>query len=56
MILFYWYLGDKEDYTFPKSISLKVNVIACKEFELNYLKAAVQLFNHYTIVTSLTFF
>ena len=33
--------------TFPKSISLKVNVIAWLEFELTVYKVAVQHISHY---------
>ena len=41
-------------HTFYKSISLKVNVIAQLEFELNYFQAIVQHFSHYTMGTSLS--
>ena len=40
--------GIREFNIFPKGISPKVNVIAQLEFELIYLEAAVQHFNHYT--------
>ena len=37
--------------TFPKSISLKVNVTARLEFELTHIKPAVQHFSHYILET-----
>ena len=37
---------DKEVHTFPKGISLKVNVIVQLELELAYFEAAVLHFNH----------
>ena len=44
--------GDKGVHTFPKSISLKVNVIVRLEFELAYYNVADQHVNHYTKSTS----
>ena len=41
-------VGDKLVHTFPKGISLKVNVIARLEFELTYYDAAVQHISHYS--------
>ena len=38
-------------YTFPRGISLKVNVIEQLEFELTHFEAAVLHFSHYTIET-----
>ena len=37
--------------TFPKSISLKVNVKAQLEFELGYFQAGVKHFGHYATGT-----
>ena len=42
---------DKEVHTFPKGISLKVNVIARLEFELTYYNSTVLRFNHYAMRT-----
>ena len=42
---------DKGAHTFPKSICLKVNIIAQLEFELAYHDSSVQRFNHYTTRT-----
>ena len=39
---------EKGVHTFPKGISLKVNVIARLEFELAYYDSAVQRFNYYS--------
>ena len=39
--------GDKGLHTFPKSISLKLNVVARLEFELAYFEAVVQHCSHY---------
>ena len=47
MIQFNPYLGDKEVHAFPKSITLKVNVITWLEFELYYFKTTAQFFSHY---------
>ena len=41
----YW--EDKGVHTFPKSICLKVNVIARVDFELAYYDSAVHRVNHY---------
>ena len=43
---------DKGVHAFPKGISLKVNVMAQLGFEFAYSKAAVQLFNHYSMEIS----
>ena len=40
---------DKGNRTFPKGISLKVNVIVRLEFELAFYDVAVLLVNHYAI-------
>ena len=37
--------GNLRIHTFPKGVSLKVNVIAWLEFELTYFKAPVQHFS-----------
>ena len=42
---------DKIVHTFPKSICLKVNVIARLEYELAYYDFVVHRFNHYTTRT-----
>ena len=39
---------DRGVHTFPKSICLKVNVIARLEYELTYYNSIVHHFNHYT--------
>ena len=41
-------LGDKGGHTFPKDISLKMNVIVQVEFELAYFEVAIQHVDHYT--------
>ena len=41
MVLFNPYLGDKGAHTFPKGISLKVDVIMRPEFQLAYYDVAV---------------
>ena len=43
---------DKGVHTFPKCISLKVNVIERLEFELVYYDVTVRHFSHYTIGTT----
>ena len=43
--------GSEISQYFPKSICLKVNVIARLEFELAYYDSAVHRFNHYTTKT-----
>ena len=56
MVLFYPELGEgKGVHTFPKSISLKVNVIAWLEFKLTHHNVTGKRINHYTIDTSLIF-
>ena len=47
MVLFKWYFlthnwANKVFHTFPKNVSLKVNVIVQPEFEIAYLEVAVQ--------------
>ena len=42
-------VGDKVVHTFPKSISLKENVIEWLEFELTQYDVAVQHYSHYTM-------
>ena len=42
---------DKGVHTFPKSINLKVNIIAGLEFKLAYYDIAVQYINHYKLAT-----
>ena len=42
---------DKEAHTFPKDISLKLNVIERLEFELAYFEATVQHFSYYATGT-----
>ena len=41
----------KGAHTFPKSMNLKVNIIAWLEFKLDYFKAAVQHFSYYATRT-----
>ena len=53
VVLFNPHLGDKGVHSFPEGISPKVNVIERLEFELVYFKAAIQHFNHNTILLSL---
>ena len=43
---------NKRIHTFPKGISLKVNVIVRLEFELAYYDIAIQHVNHDTIKAS----
>ena len=43
-------VGIKWVHTFPKGISLKVNVIVQLEFELVLYDATVQHVNHYAMV------
>ena len=38
--------------TFPKSISLKVNVLVRPEFKLAYFETAVQHFSHYAFLST----
>ena len=49
MILFNPLLGYKGLHTFPKSIRLKVNIMASLEFELAYYDFAVEHLSHYTM-------
>ena len=44
---------DKEVHAFPKSITLKVNLIARLEFELTYYNVAVQHISNYATSTLL---
>ena len=44
-------MGDKGVHAFPKSIYLKVNVIARLTFELAYNDVVVQHVSHYTTGT-----
>ena len=44
-------LVDKRGHTFPKSISVKVNVIARLKFELTYYNVAVRHFSYYSTRT-----
>ena len=44
---------DKGVHTFPKAISLKMNIKVKLEFELTYLKITVQHFSHYATETLL---
>ena len=51
LILFDSYLyswGDEGVHTFPKGISLKVNIIAWLEIKFAYLKTTVQYFTHWS--------
>ena len=41
-------VGDNKTHTFPKSISLKLNVLVWLEFELAYYDIAFQQVNHST--------
>ena len=41
--------GDNRVYTFPKSISLKVNTIVQLEFELTYYNVTIQLISYYAL-------
>ena len=49
----WWWLliagGNKEVHTFPKGISLKVNIIVELEFEFTYYKVMSQHVNHYAM-------
>ena len=47
---------DKGVHTFPKGISLKVNVIERLEFGLSYNNPAVYRFNHYATTTHLVLY
>ena len=47
-------MQDKGVYTFPKRISLKVNVIARFKFRLVYFEVTVQYINDYTTGTTPT--
>ena len=40
-------MGDKRVHSFPKSISLKVNIIARFGFELAYFDTVFQHLRHY---------
>ena len=42
-------IQHKQVHTFPKSVSLKVNVIAQQEFELAYFESIVLHCSHYVI-------
>ena len=42
--------GGEDFHSFPKCISLRVNVIAQLEFELTYFDVVVQYVNHYTTI------
>ena len=46
-----WKVGDKGIYTFPKGVSLRVNMIAWLEFEFAYFEAAVRHFDFYATPT-----
>ena len=51
MVLFNLYLGDEEVPTFPKDISLKMNVKLKVEFEFAYQDVEVERINHYATGT-----
>ena len=53
VVQFNSYLGEERVNTFPKSICLKVNVIAYLEFESDFNDVAVNYVIHYAIETPL---
>ena len=52
MVLFNLHLGDNGVYTFPKGISLEMNVIARREFDLAYFDDRVKHVSNNTMETS----
>ena len=44
--------GDKRVHTFPKDISLKMNIITQLDLELSHYDVAVQYIDHYDLRTA----
>ena len=47
----YYLTLNKGVHMFPKSVSVKVNLIARLEFKLTYFEATIQYFSHYSMRT-----